>query len=468
MRRPDPPFDLRLIVLALLALGLRLLYIAALSADSPIASIDAWGYHRLALNLAQGNGFSLQRASPFISDNIRTPLYPLFLLLIRQTFGPSPRMAAVAQAMLETLTTLLTYRLAARLAGRPAGRLAALLYALYPTQVHYTHELLTEIPLALLLTWSILVFLEYTRSSRRLWLIGLAGLSGLTVLCKPNLQYLPLLWAALIGWGGRQHARRLLRDVVLFAGIVICILLPWMARNRLTFGRWLLSTAFEGNLSRVSVPAALAQADGLYVPPWSEVWEGYFLRLVEQTAQAHGWSKPWHTLTAGELDAQNHQIYLAARRVIGQHVAAWMVSHAQGLLRYLEPQTFKVCYARFAGRHWPADVLDDVPIHAVRWIGGGHWGEAVRLVWEERWLKLDGAQRMVWWGMLVGQIIGGIVVGRGVWRLRRQSAVAAILLLTIGYVLILPGPIAYERFGVPVSGLLCGLAALGVCKYSHH
>ena len=48
----------------------------------------------------------------------------------------------------------------------------------------------------------------------------------------------------------------------------------------------------------------------------------------------------------------------------------------------------------------------------------------------------------------------------GVWRLRRQPVLATVLALTIAYVLWVPGPIAYERFRVPTTGLI--LALVGV------
>ena len=44
-------------------------------------------------------------------------------------------------------------------------------------------------------------------------------------------------------------------------------------------------------------------------------------------------------------------------------------------------------------------------------------------------------------------------------------AIVALLLLTIGYVLSIPGPIAYERFRVPVMSLI--LALIGVAATDH-
>ena len=83
----------RLLALYVLAVGIRLLYITSTSPDAPIGSVDAWGYHRLALNIERGNGFSLRRESPYVPDSVRTPLYPGFLLVVRSAFGPTGALA---------------------------------------------------------------------------------------------------------------------------------------------------------------------------------------------------------------------------------------------------------------------------------------------------------------------------------------------------------------------------------------
>jgi 4-amino-4-deoxy-L-arabinose transferase-like glycosyltransferase len=458
----------RLVILLLLAVGIRLLYTDSTPPQSAIASVDAWGYHRLALNLERGNGFSLRREAPFVPDSIRTPLYPVFLWLIRQSLGPAPRLAALVQAMVDGCTTALTWWLAARLAGRRAGRVAALLYALNPTQIRYTNDLLTETLLSFLLASSTCALAQYilaataprrseTRQAQvpRTGLVITAALLSLAILCKPNLQFLPLIWLAVIVLLYRYHGwRRAFTDVALMAATIAIALTPWIVRNHLVFGRPFLSTAFEGNVSRVSAPATLSTVRGQYTSPWSDEWEAIFGQIVTAAAERYAWSKPWESLNARELDLHNRQVYLVAREAILAHPLAWLASHAQGLGRYLEPQTYRVCYARFAGRGWPPDVLDDAAILTIRAVLTGRWAQAGEIVAQERWNKMDALQRLVWWGTFAGQVIGLCLALCGAWRLRRHPALVIGLVLTIGYVLWLPGPIAYERFRVPVTSLI--------------
>ena len=466
MFRARNPEWTRLLVVCLLAVTVRLLYVCSVAPEDPIASVDAWGYERLAINMEKGQGFSLSRQAPFTPDSIRTPLYPVFLLLIRRVLGPEPRVAAIVQSFVEGLTTMMTWWLAKQLSGRRAGRSAALLYALNPSQVRYTGELLSETLLSALLALAVCALVRYFLAGRRPGWLALTTLStALAVLCKPNVLYVPLIWLFVVAVAHVHHWRLGLWHATIVVLVTASILAPWIARNAIVFGRPFLSTVFEGNISRVSAPATMAYSRGQSVAPWSAEWEALFSEIVSATATRYDWTKAWDTLTARELDTLNHQVYMTSRQVLLQHPLDWLGSHMLGLARYLEPQTYRACYARFSGRQWPPDVLDDAAIHVLRSIEAGDWSKAGQIIANERWSRLDVLQRIIWWGTLVGQVLGLVLLLCGAWKLRRQPILPIALLLVIGYVLWLPGPIAYERFRVPVTGLI--LSLIGVSLSAH-
>jgi len=143
-----------------------------------------------------------------------------------------------------------------------------------------------------------------------------------------------------------------------------------------------------------------------------------------------------------------------------RHPWAWMDSHLQGLIRYLEPQIYRVLHVRFTGRAWPGDVLDDALIHVLRLIARRDGRKAADILAQERWLKLNSLQKGIWWAMVIAQFVALGLMLLGAWRLRRRPALVVALLGTIAYVLWVPGPIAYERFRVPVLGLILTLVAL--------
>jgi hypothetical protein len=485
----------------------RLAYIHSTPPESPIGSTDAWGYHRLALNLDRGNGFSLRRQAPYLPDSVRTPLYPAFLLLVRRTLGPSPRTAAIVQALLDGCTTLGTYALAAQIAGmlgttwkqsRGAGYLAALLYALNPAQIRLVNELLAETLLSFLLTCCLLVLLRYNRlaasgpsraprpkAAFSALLLGL--LVGLAALCKPNVQFLPLIWLTCLLFARRPRRSARDRPGAKAAGVpahlslrqrlpahwghaglamlaFLSVLTPWLVRNQVVFGRFFLSAAFEGNVSRVSAPATLISARQAYAIPWSADWENAFGQIVAEAGTRFGWDKPWDSLSPRELDAANRQVYRIAREKLIEHPLAWLQSHTLGMLRYLEPKTYRVLHIRLTGRPWPPDILEDAVPHVFREAARGQWASVGQVIGQERWSKLDPLQRKLWWGMFLAQIVASGLMLRGAWRLRAQPIVAGELLGTLVYVLLLPGPIAYERFRAPVLSLIAALIAAATIR----
>jgi hypothetical protein len=156
----------------------------------------------------------------------------------------------------------------------------------------------------------------------------------------------------------------------------------------------------------------------------------------------------------------DRQVYQVARQVLVRHPLAWATSHLQGLLRYLEPQTYRALHAHWTGTAWPPDLLDDALIHTVRALARGEWRQAGRIVAEERWSKLNPLQRALWWSQSAAILITVALAGRGAWTLRRRPAPLLAVVGTIAYVLVLPGPIAYERFRAPVLGPILALAVL--------
>jgi 4-amino-4-deoxy-L-arabinose transferase-like glycosyltransferase len=452
----------------------RLLYIGTQPDTSHLGSTDAWGYHRLALNLDLGHGFSLDRQPPYRPDSVRTPLYPLLLLLVRRALGPQPRTAALVQALLEGVSTLLTYRLAASLAallgapaGRRAGRTAALLYALNPVQVRQANELLTETLLSLLLLLCLCLLARYLRPrgeghSARLGL-ALGATTALAALCKPNVQYLPMLWMPALLFSRQRHR---FWNAALAVLAFLALLSPWIVRNVMVYRRPFLSTAFQGNVSRISAPATTLTVRGRRteslssVIPWSAAWESAFGEIVTEAADRYQWDQPWSTMAPRARDRADYQVYRVARETLFRHPWAWVTSHLQGTLRYLEPQVYRALYQHWTGTTWPPDVLDDALIHVARAALRGDGPQVRTIIAQERWHKLTPLQRTTWWGMLAAILLALILLSRGAWRLSRRPTLLWATLGTIAYVLLLPGPIAYERFRVPVLGPILALVTL--------
>lgn len=177
---------------------------------------------------------------------MRPPLYPIFLAACIYVLDSLVQNLRLVQALVSTATIPLVYLLAGELAWqadapRPArfGLLAALLAALsYSLAVNAT-ELLTE---TLFLFGLAPLLWLLARAGRKGGWIGVAGagliLGALCLVRSVALPLLPLgaLWLWLAGTGSR---RALLRAGV-YVLCALLVILPWTARNYLTYGGLIL------------------------------------------------------------------------------------------------------------------------------------------------------------------------------------------------------------------------------------
>lgn len=487
--------------LFLLALIPRLLYLASIPEKAILESVDARGYDLLARNLRAGHGFSLHNAPPYPPDGLRTPLYPAFVGAVYTLAGERPLAVAALQATLDSLTALLVGALAGALLGRRAGIAAAVWYALTPLQWRYAAALLTEIPLAFLVTSALWLLvrladratailpdgshgheLSVLRSGAgsirlnpssgrsagggRIHRVALAcgAVAGLAALCKPNLGGLALILALAAWWALRWERRQALRGagaVLLGAALVVT---PWLFRNWAVFGRPFLSNAALGYVARVSAPATLGVVEGHQVPPWSPEWEARYHTLATQAATRYGWSSALDApLSPREADQRERQVAQVAWAVVAAHPWAAARAHLVGFLRAWAPQEQAFWYAHLTGRPWEttgvaANALRD----AVEILCAGRPLEAVELAFVRPWGRLDPLGRLLWYGWGLGHLLAGGLVVAGLWRLRRRPALALALGAAILYATLPPGPIGYERFRVPVVPLLTVLEVAGV------
>ncbi|MBN1261196.1 MAG: glycosyltransferase family 39 protein, partial [Anaerolineae bacterium] len=220
----------------LLALLLRAGYVTMAPQGQQFAHVDAQGYHQLAVNLLDQGMFSMNTEPPFRADNVRAPLYPLFVALWYAIDGPTLELVMLVQVLLDVLTVAILYRLGRFVAGARVGYVAALLYALNPSSWRFCNELLTEILFGLLLTGAVWMLARHLVLGRErdAWRCGV--LLALAILCKPNVQFLPLTLLVILGDNLLHKRRRWWQGVVIILVTTSALLAPWVLRNRVVFG----------------------------------------------------------------------------------------------------------------------------------------------------------------------------------------------------------------------------------------
>jgi 4-amino-4-deoxy-L-arabinose transferase-like glycosyltransferase len=223
---------------------------------------DSVGYHKIAFNLAHGNGFSATDFGAAIGRDdapgaarihepavTRAPLYPLFVSMIYRA-GPDAALTShdliranadrvrIVQCLLDALTCLCLFALCRLVypSSASVALVAALGYALSPYHIYYSRALLTETLATFLLAVATLGLVHALRV-RRLLAYAISGAAwGLLALCRP--EYLPLGflvagYCMLARGGGRAGV-----GSALAMGLGLALVVsPWVARNQMIFDR---------------------------------------------------------------------------------------------------------------------------------------------------------------------------------------------------------------------------------------
>ncbi len=449
--------------LLLATLLTRLLWLRAFP-DDPTGPVDAEGFHLLAVNTMAGRGFAIGWEAPFCPTAIRTPLYPLWLMGAYRLLGPDPLRARLLQTLLELLTTALVIRLGRDLSSARGGILAGLLYTLNGTTQRFTGYLLSEtllLPLlaaALLLTWRAM---RRPNGRKSAWA---ACFWGLALLTKPNVQFLVLAAGLLLTWQVARSHNKIRQKILcgaVFWVVLAALIFPWALRNRLVVGRWLLSTAFAENLSRVSAVATLAEATGVAADPWTETWEYLYGQIVSQAAARHGWDAD-APVSCAEAQTRQEQVAEAAREIVRQHPRTFLATHVWGVTLSLLDPGHRLWYRVLTGREWATTgVVDNIWVRMAWAFERNAFGDALTAFWSERVVRIPPDAAIVWWGLLIGRLAVWGFSLRGLWRLRRTPALW-LLGGTVVYLILLPGPIAYDRFYAPAIPAVAALLAVGM------
>lgn len=245
--------------------------------DAPPLLTDQRAYHRLAVRLIEGYGFSFAENNyPFTPANTPTShwsfLQSLFVAGIYSVFGIHPLAARLIEAVLGgILLPLMVYRLARRVfpeapplviklgavcyeIGEALPLLSALLAATYLYFVLYAATLMTETFYIAALLWSLERAMAVTdrwqtKASLKIGEVTALGVAlGIATLFRQSiLPWIAVLFAWLLWVGYRTQAlRKALFSVFLSALLLAAFILPFTIRNYRVYGSFLLLNSNAG------------------------------------------------------------------------------------------------------------------------------------------------------------------------------------------------------------------------------
>jgi len=248
------------LVIVFSAFLLRVLSILILS---PSLTSDPLVYHSLARSLVEDGTYSFGGSV----TAYRPPLYPFFLAALYALPGADVLTVRLVQSMIDAVICLLVFRLGRRIYSSTEGVVAAALLAVYTPYILYSQALFSET----IFTFILLLLLDSLVSERAQegGTLRAGVLLGAGVLLKPLMVLFPavlFVWDRLRGHSPGQALKRTLMVTLL----LMVVISPWIVRNRVSLGTWMLTTNGGVNFWIGSNQAAT----GAYrVPEGSTVFE---------------------------------------------------------------------------------------------------------------------------------------------------------------------------------------------------
>jgi 4-amino-4-deoxy-L-arabinose transferase-like glycosyltransferase len=249
-----------LVLVALVALGMRLAFLAELD-GSPFRDergliADARFYDDRAQEIADGDLIGTE-------PGYLSPVYCYAMGAVYAFLGPDPWNMKLAQALLGAATCALVALVGRRVFGARAGIAAGLAFALYPVHVWYTGLILPTIVETLCNVGCLALLLPDERGFRARRTLAAGVVLGLAIGAKPNaLLMIPvaLAWLAL-ALRGRGRGTLAGHAAALGLGIALAVA-PITWRNHAVSGELVLVSVVGGrNLMKGNGP----DADGSHV-----------------------------------------------------------------------------------------------------------------------------------------------------------------------------------------------------------
>lgn len=244
-RDPRPAAPLSFVrpaaLLFLLALALRLIYLAELSA-SPL------GEHLLGDGIAYDAWARRIVAGDWLGNQVfyQSPFYPYFLSLVYALPGADFFSVRILQAILGAASCVLIAVAGMRFFGHREGLAAGYILAAYPPAIFFGGEI-QKASLDLLFSAILLLLIAGLRERPAVGRVLATGvISGLFALNRENaLLLIPLLTTWVLLLRGPSMRRRVVITAIFLAG-VCGTLLPVALRNRVIGGEFLLTTSQLG------------------------------------------------------------------------------------------------------------------------------------------------------------------------------------------------------------------------------
>ncbi|MEM1068087.1 MAG: hypothetical protein AAGG48_08770 [Planctomycetota bacterium] len=298
----------------------------------------------------------------------RVPVYPWFLAIVRALAGPYSLPVIVGlQTGMMVMSLLLAGFIATRITRLPSALVWTLLVALPITSAFsFSAALLTESLFIFLLMLHLCTVLHYDDRPTG-WRATLLGLTfGLTLLTRPIILLLWVVYIPLFPWLQRRRRNRVGKNVpqpgligglghAALAAVTVCALVaPWVLRNKAVFDEYFLTEFVGRNLWVVTFQDGSGAGLEFETTEASEELE----RRLNAVASTDDWRLTWTVSNAlvqsglrdDNVDRLMRRVAMESidtnREIFGKKAARRIINFWRAAATELPPQGSKGSYRR--------------------------------------------------------------------------------------------------------------------------
>ena len=230
---------LTLILIFLLSFALRFVWVLKLGPK--LYWEDEYQYDKIATNLLEGKGYTLNGVEP---TAYRPPGQPIFLAMLYLSLGHNLLLVRISQSILGSLACLLVYLICTKLSfSKPCSIIASLLTALYPYNIYAAGSLYPIILITFLLLLATLFLVDAYSRYNRLTLIGAGICLGLGALTTTHIFVLFLYIPFWLILSPRLFTLKKKLTYLSIVSITFALTVaPWFGRNFYVFHKITFST----------------------------------------------------------------------------------------------------------------------------------------------------------------------------------------------------------------------------------
>lgn len=366
------------------------------------------------------------------ADLIRPPGYPAFLTIGLLIGQGETGIISLMQVWLLFATGWLVFKIFSACGYPNAGLAAVIILLLNPNAAFWSMMLMTETMAGFFIVLGLLCFVKYWKTSRRRWLFwaGLALSAG--ALTRPIVFPLAIgmgILFFLVEWRRTRLPGYTLKVTALFIIGILTLVIPWQLRNQVTHGQFTLSEVGESTFQNWYVAQTLASAEGYSRDEASAI--------IANSPNPMRYSL--EVIRSYPVIFIKEQARGIMRTLMGAEYGSWARAMAD------EETTTTGVLSAFLDQGSPAGVFEA--------------------------LKTQVTNTWFWAGMyaLIYDVVLFIGVIWGTWKVFRDFRpevvfnLAALLIVALFYLLIIPGVAGESRFRVPADPLLAlagGMACL--------